>query len=150
MSSSYIYRQGFTLLELMIVLIIITLAVAMVIPRIGAGGKRFRERRFLHQFILTLKRGRLKAVYEGRIITFRISRNMRAYRLDHGPWIHIPKDVAIFSRGLEIDPDTGDYLIIFYSDGSQSEAEIQIVFDQKKTYYVALHPFLGTLRCFEE
>ena len=142
-------KRGFTLLEVMIVLIIISLAASFIIPKIGAGEKRFRERRFLYEFLTNLKRGHLRAIYERRAVVFRISEYMRAYRLGTGPWIHIPKNVAIFSQGLEKDPYTGDYLIMFYPDGSQSGAEIQVIFNNQKNYYITLHPLLGTLQCSE-
>ena len=60
------HSAGFTLFELMIVLIIITITTAAVIPRIGAGFKRMEDREFLQEFTQTLKRAHLRAIERGR------------------------------------------------------------------------------------
>ncbi len=141
-----INRRGFTLMELMIVLIIASLTVALVLPRVGAGWKRMEDREFLQEFVETIKRARLRAMSSGRITAFRINGAERLYDLAVPLSRPIPPNVDIYSDRLEQDTDTGDHMMIFYPDGSLIGSDVEITFDRQRTFRISIHPILGTVR----
>jgi prepilin-type N-terminal cleavage/methylation domain-containing protein len=140
------HPQGFTLLEVIIVLTILTFAISMVVPRIGAGWKRMEEREFVQDLLHTLKRGRIRALSSGEITLFRIRGAERAYGLDLPPSQFIPEDVDIYADNLEKDIRTGDRIITFYPDGSIAGSDIKIVFSRQRAYLIVINPIAGTIR----
>lgn len=137
---------GFTLIELMIVLIILTLTIGVILPRIGAGWKRMDDREFLQEFVQTLRRARLQAMNKGEVTAFRIRGRERLYDLKVPPEKVIPENVDIYADNLEEDPDTLDRLILFYPDGSLVGDDLEIVFDKSRAFRVAIHPLFGIVK----
>lgn len=138
--------RGFTLLELIVVLIILTLAAGTVIPRIGAGSKRMADREFLQEYVQTLKRARIRAMNSGEITAFRIRSSERLYDIKLPPEKAIPDNVDIYADNLDRDPETQDRLVLFYPDGSFSGNDMEIVFDDQRSFRISIHPLLGTIR----
>lgn len=136
---------GFTLFELILVLLILSLTLGMTIPRIGAGWKNMEDREFLQQFIETLKRGRLVAMNTGEIVAFRIRGSERVYDIKTPPQKPIPDNVDIFADHLETDPWTHDSIILFYPDGSVSGSDLELNFDKQRAFHITLHPLFGTV-----
>lgn len=138
-------RAGFTFLELMVVMVIIGITVALVLPRVGAGWRRMEDREFLQEFVDTLKRSRLRAMNAGAIVFFRINGAERVYDFEDPPRRPIPPNVDIFADRLERDPQTGDYCLLFFPDGSLSGGDIEIVFDKVRSFRLYVHPLFGTV-----
>ena len=138
--------SGFTLMEMIIVLIIMGITTGLIIPRMGAGWKRLEDRDFLQEFVNTLKTGRLFAMNSGEVVIFRIRGSERAYGLNE-PNKLIPANVDVFADHLESDPRTKDNLIIFFPDGSLSGTNMEVVFDQVRTYRIAINPLFGSIQC---
>ncbi len=140
-------KQGFTLLELIVVLVIITVLLGMVGPRVGSGWKRMEEREFLQDFGHTLRKARIYAMNSGRVVFFRIrGGGDRVYGLEEPPGNTIPANVDVYAEHLEVDPDTGDHIVIFYPDGSPSGGDIEVVFNKKRSYRMSIHPLTGDMR----
>lgn len=137
---------GFTLLELIIVLIILGLTAGVVIPRIGASSRRMGDREFLQTFVQTIRRGRLQAMNSGKIVDFRIRSADRLYGLQLPPEKPIPSNVDIYADNLEVDPKTQDHLIVFYPDGSLIGSDLEIVFDKTRSFRISINPLLGTVK----
>jgi len=137
---------GFTLIELMVVLVILTISLGLIIPRVGAGWRRLEDRDFLQEFVNTLRSGRLFAMNSGEVVIFRIRSSERVYGLGE-PDKPIPTTVDIFADRLEVDPETKDSLIIFFPDGSLSGSNLEVVFDQVRTYRVSINPIFGAIQC---
>lgn len=136
---------GFTLLELTVVLIILALTAGVVIPRIGAGWKRMEDREFLQDFVQTIRRARLQALNSGQIVAFRIRGSERLYGLKLPPEKSIPANVDIYADDLEVDPQTQDRMVVFYPDGSLLGNNMEIVFDQSRSFRISINPLLGTV-----
>jgi len=143
---SYLDHRGFTLIELIVVLFILTLTIGMILPRIGAGWKRMEDREFLQEFVQTLRRARLQAMNGGEVIAFRIRGSERLYDLKFPPEKTIPENVDIYADNLEEDPETLDRLILFYPDGSLVGSDLEIVFDKSRTFRVSINPLFGIVR----
>lgn len=139
-------RAGFTLLELIIVLLILGFTAGIVIPRIGASSKRMSEREFLQSFVQTIRRARLQAMNSGKMVSFRIRSADRHYGLHTPPEKPIPTNVDIYADDLEVDPQTQDHLIVFYPDGSVVGSRMEIVFDKTRHFRVSVNPLLGTVK----
>jgi general secretion pathway protein H len=137
---------GFSLFELVLVLIIVSLTAALVTVRMGAGWKRTGEREFLSDMVLTLKRARLRALSTGEVAFFRIRGEARRYGIELPPRQSIPENVDIYSDKLERDEDTGDRLLVFYPDGSVADNDLKIVFDRERAYHILVHPITGLIR----
>jgi general secretion pathway protein H len=148
-SSSPRNSHGFTLVELVVVLIILGLAVGMVLPRVGASWKRMEDREFLQEFVETLKRARLRAMNSGTVVAFRIRGSERMYGLMLPPSKPIPSNVDIDADSLETDPETKDSLILFFPDGSMSGSDLEITFDQARAFRIAINPLFGTVHVFK-
>lgn len=136
---------GFTLMELIVVLFIISITAAVVIPRVGAGWKRLEDGEFLREFTETIKRARLVAMSTGQPTAFRINGSERVFDLVDPPGRPIPQNTEVFSEGLEKDLRTGDFLLTFYPDGSLTGGDIDVVFDHTRVYRVSIHPLFGTV-----
>ncbi len=148
MTSNFKHRKresGFTLIEMIVVLLIIASTIALVFPRMGSSWKRIEDSDFLQEFTETIKRARLLAISSGRPAAFRINGHSRVFDLANPPRRPIPLNVEIFSERLEKEPGTGDFLITFYPDGSLTGDDIDVVFDHERTFRVALHPLFGTV-----
>lgn len=138
--------RGFTLIELIMVLFILSLTIGVLIPRIGAGWKRMEDREFLQEFIQTLRRARLQAMNSGEVVAFRIRGSERLYDLKFPPEKLIPENVDIYADNLEEDPATLDRLILFYPDGSLAGSDLEIVFDKNRTFRISINPLFGIVR----
>jgi len=148
----YSHRQdsrGFTLIELIVVLVILGLTIGMVLPRVAASWKRMEDREFLQEFVQTLKRARLRAMNAGEIVAFRIRGSERTYGLTLPPATPIPANVDIDAVDLEIDPETKDALILFFPDGSMSGSDLGITFNQARSFHVAINPLFGTIHVYK-
>jgi general secretion pathway protein H len=141
--------KGFTLIELVVVLVILGLTVGMVLPRVGATWRRMEDREFLQEFVQTLKRARLRAMNSGAIVAFRIRGAERLYDLAFPPQKPIPSNVDIDANFLETDPETKDSLILFFPDGSMSGSDLKITFNQDRSFHIAINPLIGTVHVFE-
>ncbi len=142
-------ERGFTTMELIVVMIILALSAGILLPRIGTGVGRLEDRDFVLDFVQTLKRARLRAANSGQVVAFRIRSPERLYGLEDPPSRAIPENVDIYADNLEKDPDTQDLLIIFFPDGSLVGNDLELVFDQRRAYRIAIHPILGTVRWLE-
>lgn len=140
-----IRQSGFTLLEMIVVLVIISLSIAVVAPRVGSNWKRIEDRDFLQRFTEAITRCRLSAMNSGRPVAFRLNGTTRVYGFENLSGQPIPMNVEIFSENLQQDPVTGDFLIIFYPDGSFVGNDLEVVFDHKRTYHVSINPLFGTV-----
>ncbi len=138
--------RGFTMVEVVVVLVIISMVVAVVVPRIGAGWKRMEDREFLQEFVQALKRGRLIAMNSGGLMAFRIRPSERLFGIENPPSRPIPDYVDIYADHLERDPQTQDHLVVFYPDGSLSGGDIEVVFDKERAFLISIHPLVGSIR----
>lgn len=138
-------HPGFTLIELIVVLLIIAVVSALSIPRVGSSWKRIEDSDFLQQFVETIRRARLLALNSGQPVQFRLNGAERSYSFADSPRLPIPLNTEVFSDGLERDPETGDFFITFYPDGSLIGNDFDVVFDNSRTFRISIHPLFGTV-----
>lgn len=134
---------GFTLIEMIVVLLILSVTIAVVAPRVGSSWKRIEDSDFLQEFTETLKRARLVAISSGRPVAFRLNGQERVYGFENPPRRPIPLNAEVFSERLERDPATGDFYITFFPDGSLVGNDFDVVFDNQRRFRVYIHPMFG-------
>lgn len=137
--------RGFTLVELLVVMLIITVVIALVIPQVGSGWKQLQDSDFLQQFTGAIQRARLLAMNTGLPVSFRLNGTTRLYGSENPPTHPIPLNVEIFAKHLDQDPNTGDFIITFYPDGSLVGDNLQVVFNHQRTYDILINPLFGTV-----
>ncbi|MFP5213952.1 MAG: Tfp pilus assembly protein FimT/FimU [Acidobacteriota bacterium] len=137
---------GFTLFELVIVLLVLGISVAVIVPRMGAGRARMEDKEFLREFSETLRRARLRATNSGEVVIFRIRGSERTFGIEDPPGKAIPENTDLYAAHLETDPETMDNIMLFYPDGSVTGSDMDVTFDGHRTYRVFIHPLFGTVR----
>ena len=137
--------RGFTLVEMIVVMVIISVTIAVVVPRVGSNWKQIEDSDFLQQFTESIERSRLFAMNCGRPIAFRLNGATRVYGFENPPRQSIPLNAEIFSENLQKEPETGDFLIIFHPDGSLVGNDFEVIFDHERTYHIYIHPLFGTV-----
>lgn len=103
------------------------------------------DREFLQEFTQTLRSARLIAMNSGEVVVFRLRGNERTYGIRLPPEKSVPVNVDIFADNLERDPRTNDNVVLFYPDGSFSGRDIQVVFDQQRSFFISVHPITGAI-----
>lgn len=87
---------GFTLVELIVVLLIISVTIAVVAPRVGSNWKQIEDSDFLQQFTETIQRSRLFAMNCGQPVAFRLNGSTRVYGFQNPPRQPIPLNADLF------------------------------------------------------
>jgi len=126
----YISRVGFTLLELLVVLFLISLSLTLVGPRV-AKFKVLPAQDFPAHFRLLLDKAREKALITGRgqVVYFSSSQrhvylaNLSLSKISYS--LKIPKDIEIKARDLTPTPKGA--AILFFPSGFSSGGEVEIV-----------------------
>ncbi len=110
---------GFTLFELMVVLVLIGLLSSMVFVSVSSGLFKSRETKFIDQFMADLRSARTRAIGQGRAVQFLIDGDKRLYGLKHPGLKEIPGSIQVEGDDIE-ELEDGIFGIIFYPDGSSS------------------------------
>jgi general secretion pathway protein H len=141
-------KKGFTLLELLLVLVILSVALAVVGPAIGSRLKSGDPRRTIRQLRAAVELLRVRAIQEGKEEILVIAPRQHAYWSEwDGTRIYIPSDGGELSaRGRWVRPE-GEVEFRFYPDGTNSGGEVRV--EQRRgvavtAYVLSLDPLLGT------
>ena len=146
-------RKGFTLLELLVVLLLLALSSALIGPRLGKFLPK-SPKDFSQRMRLLMEKTRKEAILTGKMRLVAIDPLARKiYPADEnlkpqGEEVSIPKNVEIKAEGL-LDLGT-IWAVVFLPDGLSSGGEVEIIFhDTGKRYllrlamtqvYLDLHP----------
>ncbi len=118
-------QSGFTLFELIAVLILIGLISSMVFVSVSSGIFKSRGKRFLHDFESSLLDARNRAIGTGRPVNFIIDGKKRVFGIREKGLKDIPKSLEVKGdRVIEIKD--GIFAITFYPDGSSSGGELEL------------------------
>jgi len=143
-------RDGFTFVEMVVVLIIIAVGTALTVPMIEGGFDSREVRRAARQIAATMHHVRGEAVALGAPQELVIDPYENAIATtDWGRWA-VLTDRAVIEK-IEGGSDLGDgrVQILFFPNGSSSGAEIVIASRRDRTrnrLRVSLDPLVGTIR----
>jgi len=148
-------QRGFTLLELLIVLMLIGLIVGLVSPKLGGSLGKVKVRATSNRLIAILRYARNSAVtdQQTRVVTFDRALNRVMFglafppsRAYSGKIFKLPEGIFIQSikdgRGEAVD-DADDYKMYFYPAGNSSGGEITLQGKRKRLYAVKVHFITG-------
>ncbi len=122
---------GFTLLELMVVMLILGLAASLSTILVVRGVRERRPVEFERSLVTTLRTTRLMAINRGEPVPFVIDSNTRSFRADDSQGVDIPEEAEIKGDGL-LEGKEGEAVILFYPDGSSSSAELTLVWGDRE------------------
>ena len=137
-------RRGFTLLELMLVMLIVAIAAALVGPAIGSRLLRADARRTAVQLRAAVELMRVHAVRSGREEVLIVDPEENAYWREGGGAVNVPTESGVLSAQSWWVRENGQAEFHFYPDGTNSGGAIRVEQDRGETaYVVSLDPLLG-------
>jgi general secretion pathway protein H len=118
--------DGFTLLEMIVVLVIIAMCGTLVFVNVGKSIATRKNKNFAYEMISLCKTARRLAIDRGAPVAFYISSDERRCWIDSGrDDIKVPEGMLIEGEGVSAF-DEGVYGIEFYPDGSASGGELTL------------------------
>jgi general secretion pathway protein H len=148
------YTPGFTLLELILVLLIISVALAVVGPAIGSRLKSGDIRRTAVQLRATMELMRVWAVRRGEEEVLIVAPRTNSYwNARGGETVELPSESGELSARGQWVHEEGQVEFHFYPDGTNSGGEVQIEKRQGvavTAYVVHLDPLLGTVTIWRD
>ena len=118
--------DGFTLLEMIVVLVIIAICGSLVFVNVGKSIATRKNKNFAYQMISLCKTARRLAIDRGVPVAFYISSDERRCWVDNGRGgIKVPEGMLIEGEGVSAF-DEGVYGIEFYPDGSAGGGELTL------------------------
>lgn len=164
----YSIPHGFTLIELIVVLVIISIMAAFVGPRIAGSMSNMNLKSASKKIAASLRYARSQAVSESRmyVALFDFDKNRVIIRGDQTAQeeeekddgggdrdsrqtkrYQLPKDVRLDKAILgEGEIDSGIFKIIFFSNGGSSGGELVLSNDRGNRYKVKVNFITGTVR----
>lgn len=144
--------QGFTLLELLIVMAIIAMAAAFVIPRLTAGEGLLLKAQ-VREAIAVLNYARRSAIVEGtaRVAVFfddkkdaNAAPDSKNSKKPNAPNQWSSRGASLEWGGKVTDKDQAVYEIIFYPEGGSSGGELVLRFKDQKAK-ISVNPLNGKI-----
>ncbi len=138
-------EYGFTLLELMVVLALLTLLIGLVLPGLLKSYQREQERSKIRRFLTILRTARSEAVTRHQRVRLAVDVNTGQYHLEGFAGKGI-LNLRLEDPHLvweEIDRRRG--YIIFYPDGSSSGGNLVIINSVGKRYRVEVDTITGKI-----
>ena len=121
----------------------------MIFVSVGAGLGKNRDRRFVVRFVGLLKKGRTRAMVEGRPVKMLIAPENRSCKLSRdSASLTIPEDLRIEGEGLNINQD-GEAEVVFFPDGESTGGEFRILRDQTVLAHFRIDPLTGLVFTME-
>jgi prepilin-type N-terminal cleavage/methylation domain-containing protein len=121
--------NGFTLMELIVVMVIVGLMSSLVFVAVGSGILRSEDSRFEAAFLRALKHARTTAIGRGQAVRFIIDAENRRIVVEGDKPITIPETVQIEGSDVITLSSGGAYAIIFFADGSSTGAELDLKYN---------------------
>lgn len=154
---------GFTLIEMTVVVAVIGVALALVLPGMGDGLRRFRLQAAVREFVALVKFTRTQAVTGRAPLLLVVDRGLNVYWLDRPTPEGVPTAEQAMARGVRVfalptaihfggvdapgaDPGLERAGILFYPRGSSSGGEVQIQDEKGRAYTVRVDLLTGQAR----
>jgi general secretion pathway protein H len=138
-------QRGFTLIELLVVVIIMGFFSSMVFLSVASGIFKSREERFVRDFEYELKRARVSAIGQGRLVRFMIDGSSRKSGILGRNQMEIPESIQVEGKGI-LEDEEGRYMILFFPDGSASGGEIDLKWEDGRLDRISIGIVWGEVR----
>lgn len=141
-------KRGFTLLELVLVLLIVSIALGIVGPAIGSRLNSGDIRRTTVQLRAAMQLMRVRAVQSGQEEILIVAPRLNTYRNARGgQTVEVPPESGALSASGQWVHEEGQVEFHFYPDGTNSGGEVRIEkrnWGSVTAYVLWLDPLLGT------
>ncbi|WP_019935666.1 GspH/FimT family pseudopilin [Oceanimonas smirnovii] len=125
-------NAGFTLLELLVVLTIATLALTVALPRFAALLPSAELKSYSRQTAALLRLARSQAVATGNVVTLTLNNEQQQTRLSGQTKPHAwPAGITLSLSGTQTGPDEAATLE-FYPDGASSGGTVRVASDRQQ------------------
>lgn len=141
-------RRGFTLLELLVVMLLLSLGISLVAGSVGHGLGRQQPKFFVRRLVDLCRQARGQAMTAGRPRAVVIDgEERRCYLENSGTKIRIPAAMRIETEKKLRPAARGDgrYRLWFFPDGSSSGDQLLFSLDEQPFYRLTLDPLTGCL-----
>jgi len=152
-------NRGFTLLELIVVLVIISLTSALAVPQLTGALSGTNSKTAAKKIAASLRYARSRAVSEKiiYIVILNTDKNrltlMSATKAELSSEEHsdkakvyvLPEGLTLKS-GIELEKDKEEFRIAFYPSGSSSGGEVIVSDEREKTYKIRVDFITGTVQ----
>jgi len=119
--------RGFTLLEIMVVMVIIAAASLLGVMALNGGFERMRLHSSSKQIAANLRYTRAQAMATGRPQRFEIDPKRHAWKAPKGRHGAVPDSLDIrFTGAREVQPEAGVGAIVFFEDGASTGGRVQL------------------------
>ena len=140
--------SGFTLLELLLVLVIVATAATLVAPAIGNRFTAADPRQVIVQLRAAMELMRVRAIEDGKEEILVVAPEDGRYWHEGGEGeVTVPPESGELTAQGRFTRDTGEVEFHFYPDGTNSGGEVRIEKPRSeggKAYGLMLNPLLGT------
>jgi len=118
--------RGFTLLEILVVMILIAVSGTLVYLNVGKSAEQKRGKMFAREMVSLVKKARRMSMSFSRPVAFAISSSDRFCWIEGSEArLDIPEEILVQGAGIaRMDPDV--YGVYFYPDGSSSGGELTL------------------------
>lgn len=144
-----ILSRGFTLLEILVVLILISLATSLVATNVGSSSDHKRTLFFIRQVQSMCRKARHRAMINGYPQTFVISSSSRVCWVVKESKVEIPSSITIEGENIETE-DQDIYKIMFYTDGSSSGGQLFFKSEEKSLAILKVDVMTGIIELNNE
>ena len=142
--------RGFTLLELLVVLVVIGLIVTVATPLIGRGVPSLEVRSAAREIAAGMRRARSDAIFANREVAFTLDTEEIRYAIgDDGAWHALPEHLALeveTARSEVVDDSIAG--VRFYPDGSATGGLVTVS-GKTRQYHVMLDWLTGAVTVVE-
>lgn len=136
--------SGFTLVELLVVMILIGLFSSLIFISVGSGILKSEEKKFVQNFLQVLNQARAASLGRGEAIRFIIDGNERKFYINNSKQHDIPEEVQVEGEGIaEFDSDK--FGVIFFPDASSSGGEIDLRLGSGATERIIISRLMGII-----
>ncbi|MFN2426872.1 MAG: prepilin-type N-terminal cleavage/methylation domain-containing protein [Candidatus Binatia bacterium] len=147
-------QRGFTLLEVIVVMVIVGVVAAMVLPSIQAGAKQAAVRRSVRAFISAARQASARAVNTRKPTSLVVWPDDGTFGVEGIASRYELPDFAEFGEiigGREAEADD-EIRFDFYPTGSSAGGSVEIEFmpsDRRQSYILVLDPLISRVRIEE-
>jgi general secretion pathway protein H len=137
-------QAGFTLLELMVVLALMTLLMGLTLPSLVRSWEREKNRATLRELTATLRTARSEAITGGYKVRLFLNLRSGRYRLEGSAREGTLTGVRLTDASLVWqDPEKSQGYIAFFEDGSSSGGRLTLVEHTGRRYILEVKPITG-------
>lgn len=146
---SILTQKGFSLLELVVVLLLVGLSSIIVLPSVDKGLKNRELREAALKLAATARGLRSKAVYENSLERLVVDQRANSYKASSGKNVLLSSEIRFM--GIEGGEPLGDGLrqFLFFPNGSLLGGEIGLSNREGVAYAIRLDPLLGRVAIFK-